>query len=395
MLKIGVVGYGSRISGVLDELMRVESSCVITSVVDIRLAEVRTKLQEKGFDISNIAFYERVEDMLEAKDVDGIFIGTRCDLHTELALKIIPTGIPLFLEKPVSTNEADLIKLYDLCSAYPHLNDNVVVSFPLRTSAIVGLVKDIIDSGQIGTVEHVQSINNVPYGGVYYQSWYRDPSIHGGLFLAKTTHDFDYLNYILGFIPTRVAAMASKQIFKGNKPAKLTCSVCQEVHECPESPINLRWAYEQRQGDYCVFAEDTGNEDSSSALIEYDTGMHLSYSQNFYARKQAGARGARFLGYKGTIEFDFYSAEAKVFMHHVPRVEVHKLDQSQLVHFGGDTELCRNFIDLMHGKAKSRSPLMAGILSALMCIKAIDSTRTGTFQSIELPGRPFPLQKNY
>jgi hypothetical protein len=31
----------------------------------------------------------------------------------------------------------------------------------------------------------VQAINNVPYGSVYYHSWYRDPKETGGLFLQK------------------------------------------------------------------------------------------------------------------------------------------------------------------------------------------------------------------
>jgi predicted dehydrogenase len=385
MLRIGVVGYGNRISGVLNELMRIDDQCRITSVVDILEEEAIARMKQNGIDTSDIAFHENVDQMLAQGELDGIFIGTRCDLHTELALKIIPSGIPLFLEKPVSTNLTDLMKLRELNRTYPERNGNVVVSFPLRLSAILEMAKGIIDSGQIGTVEHVQAVNNVPYGGVYYQSWYRDASIHGGLFLAKTTHDFDYLNYVLGIKPVRVAAMASKQIFKGDKPARLTCANCDERYTCTESPENLRWAHEHRHGDYCVFAEDTGNEDSSSALVQYETGMHVSYSQNFFARKKAAARGARFLGYKGTVEFDFYTDEVKVFMHHIPKVEIHKLDSSQLVHFGGDTQLCRNFVDIMRANAKSRSPLDAGILSALMCIRAIESANSHTFQDITWP----------
>ena len=47
----------------------------------------------------------------------------------------------------------------------------------------------------------------------------------------------------------------------------------------------------------CCYAVDTGNEDSGSALIRYETGMHVSYSRIF-ARHKAGARGARLFGYK-------------------------------------------------------------------------------------------------
>ena len=59
---------------------------------------------------------------------------------------------------------------------------------------------------------------------------------------------------------------------------------------------------------------DTGNEDSGSAIVRYQSGMHVNYSQNFFARRAAQARGATLLGYKGTLQFDFYTGELRVIM---------------------------------------------------------------------------------
>lgn len=180
--------------------------------------------------------------------------------------------------------------------------------------------------------------------------------------------------------------MTSKQIFKGNKPANLLCKDCDEQETCPESPLNLeRFAGEKPTGPYCCFAVDVGNEDSGSALIQYETGMHVCYSQNFFARKKAASRGARFFGYKGTVEFDWYTDEVKVYMHHTPRVETYKIDSSKMSHAGGDAVLAQNFIGVMKGKERSLSPLSAGLLSALMCLKAKESAQTGTFQDIKWP----------
>lgn len=381
-MRMAVIGYGVRIRHMLNEIAKADGSCKIAAIADPRWREIKDQLGQAA---EGISFYETVDELLRDDDYDGCLIGTRCDLHTELAGKIIPTGKALFLEKPVSTNMSDLIALKDLNETYKHANERTVVSFPLRLSLLVQIAKEIIDSGKIGTVEHVQAVNNVPYGGVYYQNWYRDASIHGGLFLAKTTHDFDYLNYLIGSKPVRVAAMTSKQIFKGDKPAGLVCANCAEQADCPESPANLLRAGEERHGDFCVFAADTGNEDSGSALIEYDSGLHVSYSQNFFARKKAAARGARLLGYKGTVEFNWYTGEVKVFMHHSPRVETHKVEAEDLHHFGGDAALAAHFIDLMKGKGKSKSTLSDGIESALLCLKAIESARSGTFQRVEWP----------
>jgi predicted dehydrogenase len=286
------------------------------------------------------------------------------------------TGIPLFLEKPVATNMEDLWRLkraYELAGS----DTKVIVSFPLRMTPIVELVKEIIDSGKIGTVEHVQAVNNVPYGIAYFQGWYRDENEAGGLFLQKSTHDFDYINYLLGGRPIEVCAMSSKQVFKGDKPERLKCSDCEERETCLESDLNSprKWI------KHCCFAVDTGNEDSGSALIRYESGMHVSYSQNFFCRKETFARGARLFGYKGTLEFDFYTNIVKVVMHHTPEVETHEV-KPEGHHFGGDPILAQNLLGMMSGKEKSLSTLESGLLSALMCIKARESAQTRTFQEI-------------
>ncbi|RKN65496.1 Gfo/Idh/MocA family protein [Paenibacillus ginsengarvi] len=371
-MKLGVIGYGSRIKNVIKSIQKEDSACVVHAIADIRQNVV-----VEGFEEGAVPVYSTPEAMLNAEQLDGILIGTRCSLHTEMALKVLPTGIPLFLEKPVATTMEDARRLKAGGEAG---KSKVVVSFPLRVTAPVQLVKEIIDSGKIGTVEHVQAINNVPYGGVYFHNWYRDENETGGLFLQKATHDFDYIQYVLGLRPTQVCAMTSKQVFKGTKPAGLKCADCEENRTCPDSTVhgpqkNTSWAY-------CSFAEDTGNEDSGSALIRYETGMHVSYSQNFFARRSAGTRGARFIGYKGTVDFDFFTNEVKVIMHHTPRTETHRFESSQ-DHFGGDAVLARSFIDLMKGEGESISPLQGGLDSALLCLKARESAQTGTFQAVE------------
>jgi predicted dehydrogenase len=369
-VKIGVIGYGHRISGVIGHLQKQSSDCRVAAVVDVNL-EKRQKVKQENADVRT---FETPEDMLDVMQLDGIMIGTRCSSHTQLALKVLPSDLPLFLEKPVATTLKDALSLKEGYEASG--NRKVVVSFPLRVTSLVQLVKEIIDSGKVGTIEHVQAVNNVPYGSCYFQGWYRDEKETGGLFLQKATHDFDYINYVLDTKPQTVAAMISKQIFKGTKPAGLKCVECDEKWTCPESK-----AFGNDDSAYCSFAVDTGNEDSGSALIRYESGMHVSYSQNFFARKKAAARGARFLGYKGTIDFDFYTGQVKVFMHHSTRVETYEFSEDE-GHFGGDSVLTKNFIELMQGGMDSISTLDDGLQSALLCLKAKQSAITGTFQQV-------------
>ncbi|MCU6709178.1 Gfo/Idh/MocA family oxidoreductase [Paenibacillus sp. J5C_2022] len=368
-MKLAVIGYGHRIRHMVKEIIKANPECYVAAIVDPREDEIRLQYPDE---VKRAAFYPAIPDMLGAIKPDGVLVGTRCNLHTEMAVQLLPTGIPLFLEKPVAISYEQLEQLE---RAYQKSDSQVVVSFPLRNTLLVQTAKEIIDSGKLGTIEHVQAVNNVPYGGVYFHNWYRDERITNGLFLQKATHDFDYINYLLGMRPVMISAMRSKQIFKGNKPAGLLCKACDERDTCPESTIGR-----EDLGPYCCFGEDTGNEDSGSALIQYESGMHAVYTQNFFARRQAARRGARLLGYKGTLEFNWQDDEIKVYMHHTPRVETHKLtiDDSE-GHGGGDGALARNFVGIMQGKEVSRTPLEEGLLSARMCLKATESAETHTF----------------
>ena len=69
------------------------------------------------------------------------------------------------------------------------------------------------------------------------------------------------------------------------------------------------------KGEYCCFAVDTGNHDSGSIFVRYDTGLHAVYSQNFVARKGSGRRGVRIIGYNTTLEFEFNSQTMDIFYH--------------------------------------------------------------------------------
>ena len=287
-------------------------------------------------------------------------------------------NIPLFLEKPVAT---DLEQLKELAECAEKTTAPTVVSFPLRVTSMVQEVKKIIDSGVIGKVDHVQAFNDVPYGFVYFHDWYRDESVSHGLFLQKATHDIDVINYLIGETPVKVCAMKSKQIYKGDMPANLRCSECDKWETCMDSTYNIiNTRNDTPRSDYCGFAVDTGNEDSGSMIVRYESGMHIIYSQNFFARKGAARRGARLYGYKGTVEFNFATDEVKVYDHMSDKVTTIKVGTPTNNHGGGDLVLMKNFINLIQGTAStSVAPLEAGIQSALICMKAKESSENEEF----------------
>ncbi len=374
MLRVGIIGYGVRMKTVVTELLHT-GKIEIVAVADSNIENAKASAAANG--VASCRFYTDPVEMLDKESLDGVCIGTRCSSHTAYALLAASRGLPMFLEKPVCTTYEDLERLKGIL----YHNDKTIVSFPLRLTSVVSYVKDIIDSGRIGRVEHVQAYNNVYYGRGYYHKWYRDENETGGMFLQKATHDFDYINYILKDVyPETVCAMKSKQIFKGDKAPGLMCKDCAESDTCPESPKNVSQLGDGCIiGEYCCFAKDTGNEDSGSAIVRYNSGMHVAYSQNFVVRASAGKRGARFIGYLGTLEFDFQTGVVTVYHHRSYVTETHQISAASSTHFGGDAKLAENFVGVMEGKEVSHSNLKEGILSAEMCLAARLSSETDKF----------------
>ncbi len=321
MLNVGIIGYGRRISHMAKNLAIFGIPYQVAAIADPRAAEIQA--QNDPF-LQHAQFYTTADELLtQATDLDGVMIGTRCNLHTEMACKVAATDLPLFLEKPVAITFDQLHRLH---TAYQNRSAPVVVSFPLRLSPVLQKVKEIIDSGQIGTVEQVVAFNDVPYGSGYFRSWHRNYDQNGGLWLQKATHDLDYINYLVAQTPKWISAMNARRVYGGNMPFDLRCPDCHLRESCPESPFTrFRFGFERGEveyfdrRDYCVFSEGFELEDMGSCLIEYANGVQLNYTQNFFARYQAARRGARLYGYKGTIEFDWYKNQIKLYSHRAPR----------------------------------------------------------------------------
>ena len=391
MIRLGVVGYGSRISGVIKSCLReVEPDIRVAGIVDPDEDGVRSRLAE--CDQKDVVFYKDLKSMISKAKLDALAIGTRCHLHASYAIEAAGYDLPLYLEKPVAVSMEQAIALE---RAFEKSKCEVVVSFPLHVSPLCSLAHEYIEKKTIGSPEHIQAVNYVNYGTVYFDTAaYRDFKTVQGLFLQKATHDFDYMSYLMGSNIVRVAAMHTRgRVFGGKKKKGLVCSKCKEVDTCLESPQNRK-----RNGSggtlfdhLCVFSRDCGtpetgmNEDSSSALIEFASGVHGVYTQVFYSRRDAATRGATISGYNGTIKFDWYKNELKFVRHHAPFTDTVKAGEG-MSHFGGDSELAYDFINVIHGKGKSRTSIWLGIQSVYACLAAKESAETGCFVNVRQIG---------
>ena len=373
VLNLAVIGMGDRATSLMGLFGRVHPPFRVAAVADPDEEGARRRLRETGVAHEGAQFFAEADRMLEqAEGFDGILIGTQCNLHAPLAVKVASTRLPLYLEKPVAVSYEQIVALRD---AYRGREKSVVVSFPMRSTPLFAAVMEVVESGLLGTINQAQAINNVPYGGVYYSEGYREYELTGGLWLQKATHDFDYLSQILG-TPIAITTMMTRKVYGGDMPHDLWCSSCDKAETCLESPQGAARRGDDGgvgTGDHpCVYGDRIKNQDAGSAIIMYENGAHAVYSQNFVSRRSAASRGAIITGYEATLSFDWYTETVKVVHHHCDRVDTTHV-RATTGHLGGDEVLARNFVDVCLGRDQSQCDLSAGLRSAAICLAARES----------------------
>lgn len=357
-MKLGIIGLGRRMSGLLDHFREKAEDLMVCGVVDSQPEEARKRLPE---DIREaVPFFSSLDELLRNTKPDALAIGTRCDTHTPLAIEAARSGLPLFLEKPVAINFSQAEALE---AAFQKSRCTVLVSFPLRVSFLCRKAKQRLDEGVVGRIEHVLATNYVSYGNVYFDTWHRDYSVTQGLFLQKATHDFDYLAFLVGAPIVRVAAMSSLgRVYRDT------------------STITDRRDADALYYDGIGTPEAGMNEDSSSALLEFGNGVKGVYTQVFYS-KRAARRGVTVSGLRGLLEFDWYQNEVKVIRHREDVTEVSTLGGHDS-HFGGDVELAENFIAMIRENAPSLAPIETGLQSVYACLAAKQSAESARFVDV-------------
>lgn len=360
MIRLGIIGLGQRLAHMLGCFQASDPTLQVVGVVDPDPAAALERLPAERR--AGIRFFATMAELLREGRPDALAVGTRCDLHAHYGIAAAATGLPLFLEKPVATNLADARALE---RAFADAAGEVVVSFPLRVSALASMAKTALAAGAVGRLEHILAVNYVPYGNVYFDSWYRDQRITQGLFLQKATHDLDYVADLVGAPITRVAAMAQQGRVFRDKSLE------------PAGGDETRAYYEK------IGTPETGmNEDASTALLEFANGVQGVYTQIFYTKHHGAARGATLSGLRGTLRFDWYRNELLHHRHDVARTGMERPPEG-LNHFGGDSVLADNFIAVIKGEARSASPIAAGLRSVYACLAAKESAATGRFVQVQ------------
>lgn len=263
--------------------------------------------------------FTNVDEMLDRVKPDVLMVTTVDAYHEQMIVKALGRGIDVLTEKPMVIDARQCQAVLD---AEKQSGKKVTVTFNYRYAPKHQLIKEILLSGEIGTVRTVDFhwYLDVYHGADYFRRWHRLKAKSGSLWVHKASHHFDLINWWLGAEPTEVSARGSLDVYGKNGTVRsTTCRACPHKTACPffydittsERRMKLYVACEDADNyhrDGCVFREDIDIYDSMGALVKYSNGATMTYSVNAYLPIE-GYRLA-FNGDKGRLEVRDYERQA-------------------------------------------------------------------------------------
>jgi predicted dehydrogenase len=206
-IKWGMIGCGN--------VTEKKSGPAFSKIPNSSLVAVMGRSAEKAADYAQRhgvpKWYTNVDELINDPEVNAIYIATPPDVHLDYATRAMKAGKAVYVEKPMARNAAE-------CEAMNQVSRQtgvpLFVAYYRRTLPYFVKLKELIDQKVIGDIRLVMvQIHYNPYaeeiGEDARPRWRVDPAISGGgHFHDLASHQFDFLEYVLG--PIKLAQGISR-----------------------------------------------------------------------------------------------------------------------------------------------------------------------------------------
>jgi predicted dehydrogenase len=397
--RIAVVGTGHRGSGTWarDAMHHCDETVELVGVSDtnpLRLATAHAVLEgETG---TKLEADTDLDALIARTRPHTLVVCTRDDTHADIIVKALESGLDVVTEKPMATTAEDCRRIL---AAEARTGQRVDVAFNYRFAPTSRKIRELIASGRIGEVTQVDFhwYLDTRHGADYFRRWHAYRRHSGGLFVHKSTHHFDLLNWWIDADPARIFAQGSLRRYGANGTFRGTrCKGCAHAGDCDfffdiGADPTLDALYEGPSAadgylrDACVFREDIDIFDTMTAAILYENGVQVSYSLNCFMPVEGFHLAVN--GTRGRIEVRMYERQAFDAPHGQDEVLVLGTDRSveRIIvehgpggHFGGDPLLHESlFVPDADDPLNQRAGARAGAMSVLTGVAAMQSADTG------------------
>src|SRR5689334_2418314 len=329
-VSIVVLGAGNRGTGYARWALRHPDRARVVAVAEPREVRRARFAAEHGIPAADaVADWEDLA--ARPRFADAVLICTQDRMHEGPAATFAAAGYHILLEKPMAPDEAGCRRIV---AAVEKAGVMLAVGHVLRYTPYTRMVKEIVDSGQLGDIMSVQHLEPV---GFWHQAHsfvrgnWRRADLATTMLLAKSCHDLDWLGYILGRAPYRVSSFGSLTHFTAaSRPpgAADRCVACSVEPDCPYSAPRLYrglldrgargWPLSVVIGDFsagaldealtngpygrCVYACDNDVVDHQVVALEFPGATTATFTMTAFT--QAGHRRTQVFGTRAELTGD-------------------------------------------------------------------------------------------
>ena len=214
-----VVGFGARGARYAEYSMKYPEELEIVAAADP--IPNRLESAKNRHNIPDDMLFTNWKDLAALpKMADFAIVGTQDNMHYEPALALIDKGYDLLLEKPMAPTAWECKAITE---AAEKKGVKVVVCHVLRYTDFWGKLKDLLDEGAIGEIKsiiHMENVGNEHYAHSYVRGNWRNAAESSCMILAKSCHDMDLLQWLIGKECKKVHSFGSLTHFNHEKQTR-------------------------------------------------------------------------------------------------------------------------------------------------------------------------------
>lgn len=198
-LRYGLIGVGANVYTMHHPGLELEH-IEIVGVCDLR-EDVNQRIQAEW----EVPAYTDYKQMIDETKPDVVVVMTPHPLHAPMSIYALEAGSHVLVEKPMADEVAEAQKIIDTAQKTGKI---LAINFQQRLRPEIIAAKKLIDSGQLGDIQHVDIKITWTRTALYYTQvdWRGTWDGEGGaVLLNQAPHELDLLCHLIG-MPARVFA---------------------------------------------------------------------------------------------------------------------------------------------------------------------------------------------
>jgi predicted dehydrogenase len=200
-VRVGIFGAAHHHVDAYVENLRAVGDVEVVGVADHDRSRARTWADAHG-----VAPFSSYDALLDA-GVDAVVVCSETSHHRELAEMAARQGVHVLCEKPLAATAADARAMVTACD---ERGVALMTAFPMRFSAPVAQVRDMVHAGALGTVYACNGANQGELP-TRHRAWFVDRTLAGGgAVMDHTVHLADLLRWYLDREVVEVYAVTNR-----------------------------------------------------------------------------------------------------------------------------------------------------------------------------------------